>query len=319
MRVLIVGYGSMGKRHASNAAALGHAVYVYDASPSAYDDAEHAWTATPDEAIATEPDAVVIATPATEHAFDFGWLSSNCPDAAFLVEKPLDVDLGNAEMWEGWKGATACVGYNWRFVPRIATMRVASDVSVEALGDMARADEVRLSLTTRTDMRRWPGAYYGGLLLECSHDIDLALWLVNADRRSSFRAERSEKAWHLTMESEAGDRAEIEIVDESPVQQREVELHTTFTAATALIDLDTAEGLELVEASYREEMRRFLFAAERGEAVADAATFLNGLAVLQVVERAQELDGLEALRHAKGKGGDWVDCSCKDCRRKRGD
>lgn len=160
MRVLVVGYGSMGRRHAANALALGHEVGVHDtdnerrsqALSSGYVSANDRWLA--------GVDAVVVATPASQHAQAMrDWWAT-----PMLVEKPLAASAAEIEALV-CQPSDVFVGYNWRWHPE-----VVSAVAANPLPDS-------IELWCHTRMTDWPGRGYADPLLECSHEIDtLCRW-----------------------------------------------------------------------------------------------------------------------------------------------
>lgn len=159
MRVQIIGYGSAGRRHAANARALKHDVYVDDT------DVERRFRAYQDGMAINplvKPDAVVIATPAHTHAAIAQELLRVGYAGPLFVEKPLDVAMEN-QIWATWPHPTTMVGYNLRWQPQARAMIDAT----------YPAEHLRFILMC--DMATWPGREYGPFLLECSHEIDLAI------------------------------------------------------------------------------------------------------------------------------------------------
>lgn len=159
MIVKVIGYGSMGHRHARHAQALGHRVIVWD------DNLDRRLLAGCD-GYSTNPllpaDAVVIATPAHTHALVAQELYASGYHGPLFVEKPLALDC-TAAIWGAWPHPTTMVGYNLRWHRGARAM----------LEELQPAEELDFRLMC--DMRTWPGADYAGFLLECSHEVDLAL------------------------------------------------------------------------------------------------------------------------------------------------
>jgi len=189
MKFLVVGVGSIGRRHASNLRALQvGSVSVTDCDRARLDDVarELEVRAVPhlDAGLDAGPDVVVVCTPTRLHvemaraAVDAG--------AHVLVEKPVATTLdgveGLAEAAER-RGRRIFVGCNMRFHPGVTTLRRA--VAAGAVG-RARAYYARFSHWLPN--QRPPGQDYretcsarraegGGVILDGVHEFDYLRWL----------------------------------------------------------------------------------------------------------------------------------------------
>lgn len=161
MKVLVLGYGSMGRRHARHARELGHDVAVYD--PEVRQD-EFAQFVSMAEAGLWHAEAAVVASPARTH------VSAAWPficDIPVLIEKPL---APARSAWrEGRYHSCAAVGYNLRFNAGVKALHEA----LRRFGPVTTA-----ALRVRCDKSSWPGAGYEDMLLEASHELDLATFLL---------------------------------------------------------------------------------------------------------------------------------------------
>lgn len=205
MKLLVVGYGSMGKRHADRAFEMGHAVHVHDVeAPGEVPRDEtvrkyHVGHFGPDVEYAplfAWAEAVVIATPVATHfallrqAWDAG--------LPVLVEKPVAESV--SAVLSGLDGALrrpdaplAIVGYNLRFHRGLLHARDHG---------IPRAGAPRLArFEVSCDMSTWPGTY-ADALLECSHEIDIALWLLGP--ATLHGAAQSGGAWELLLRHASG-------------------------------------------------------------------------------------------------------------------
>jgi predicted dehydrogenase len=168
MRLAIIGLGSIGMRHLKNALALGCDVGVsdLDLEREAEVVAAHPTTHACSYYFApNDYDAAIIATPYDWH-LSVASMFIQCRVPVF-VEKP----LGSLDQIEDWRrlvqesqGLVTQVGYQCRFHPSAIDMK-------------SRGPAWRGEFECAVDMRSWPGKAYGPLLLEASHDMDLALWL----------------------------------------------------------------------------------------------------------------------------------------------
>lgn len=187
MKFLIVGYGSIGRRHLRNLRELGQNDLILLRS--------HRSTLPEDEiasipvetdiqaALAHKPDGVVIANPSALH------LSVAIPAAragcAIMVEKPLSDDLsGVNELRQALKdgGGRLLMGFQYRFHPGLIKaselMRsgaIGKPISFRAewgeyLPGWHPWEDYRQSYSARADLG-------GGVLLTLSHPLDYLRWM----------------------------------------------------------------------------------------------------------------------------------------------
>lgn len=191
MRGLIVGYGSIGRRHASNLRALhpDAEVIVWRRPTRAETPGPgERWVFSLEEAVSMQPDFAVICTPAHLHVEQaVGLVSHGIP---VLVEKPLSSALDRVdELIEASRsrGLPLMVAYNLRF-----------DASLRRLRDAVQEGRVGRILAVRAEVGQYlpdwrPDADYrlgptasraagGGVLLELSHEMDYVRWLFGEIR-----------------------------------------------------------------------------------------------------------------------------------------
>lgn len=186
-RLLIVGSGSIGQRHArlSQEALPGATIaMVRRPTSSAPIDAPVAKTfASVADAISFAPQAAVIAGPATHHVDAATTLAK--AGAHLLVEKPISHTadrVGELIHVCRSRGRVLMVGYNLRFLPALRRFRdlilegrVGRVLSVRAevgqyLPTWRPSSDYRQTVSARSDLG-------GGVLLELSHEIDYLRWL----------------------------------------------------------------------------------------------------------------------------------------------
>jgi predicted dehydrogenase len=187
MRVAILGCGSIGGRHARNVVSLGHddvQVYDVDATRARALAAELSVTAatTLDDLWAWRPTVAIIATPSFQHVPLAREAAQRGCD--LFVEKPLGNTIdGIAELLTEARARrlVTLVGCNMRFHPGPAAVKRLLDE--RAIGEVLAA-----RLQTGSYLPSWrPGQDYrrgysvseeqgGGAILDCIHEIDLALW-----------------------------------------------------------------------------------------------------------------------------------------------
>lgn len=285
MNILVVGYGSAGKRHAANVRALGHESIVTDREngPILAATTDGFQTSIPDDGI----DAAVIATPASEHGFNLRQIARIFPTARVLVEKPLGLAAHAFDGIPASVTARVSVAYNWRRhqLVRGLVAKVKADGLVWAPSVAA--------FWCRCDMRAWPGKTYADALLEMSHEIDLALALCGpATLLDAVNDGRG--AWTLALQHESGTRSEVAIDGTSPVRERGCGVQ--IGDATAGYTVDYADPMEdtCIAASYRETLRAFL--EDDGDTFHGLATFEDGLAVLRLCDEARKIAHFSRVR-----------------------
>lgn len=179
--VVVIGAGSIGRRHARNLAVLGAKVDVMDPQADRADDVEGA-TATPFDLDALGAyEGVVIASPTifhreqVEHTARLG--------VPMLVEKPLAMSKTDADALTGHE---VMVGYNLRFHEpirvlrrltaegRAGTIRGARFWFGSFLPDWRPDADYRTGYSARADLG-------GGVLLDAIHELDLAVWWFGPD------------------------------------------------------------------------------------------------------------------------------------------
>lgn len=179
MRVLVIGYGSIGVRHLEILKEMGFEVSVLTKQKGL---PERTFHSLKDALSFNLPEYVIIANKTCEHYFTLNNLAEIGFEGAVLVEKPLFHEICVLPQHQ-FKGAW--VGYNLRFHPLIQKLRriikkePAISVQVIAgqyLPHWRPATDYRLSYSAR----RQEG---GGVLRDLSHELDYVTWLFGPWRR----------------------------------------------------------------------------------------------------------------------------------------
>ena len=185
-RILIVGLGSIGKRHLRLARQLmpDADIRVLRHQPcAAIPENANGCFSTLDDAIKFAPEIAVIASPATFHLDVATALAKVGVD--LLVEKPLSADIdGVLQLLEicSEQNVVLLTGYNLRYSPSLQRFR--SMLNMEMIG---RVLSVRCEIGQYLPSWR-PGVDYrqgvsarrelgGGALLELSHELDYLCWI----------------------------------------------------------------------------------------------------------------------------------------------
>lgn len=207
VNALVIGYGSIGKRHADLLSGMGHCVAVVTHqsglnSVRCFDDTSRA--------LATwRPDYVVIASRTSEHWQMLKLLIDECFRGRVLVEKPL-FDRPLSLPIHGF--SLIAVAYNLRCHPLLRKLKNLVDASERVatatiyvgsyLPDWRPDGDYRLSYSAVKEQG-------GGVLRDLSHEIDYSSWIFGRWRRLTAAGGRlgdleinSDDAYTLLMETE---------------------------------------------------------------------------------------------------------------------
>ena len=186
---LVLGVGSIGRRHCANLRALGvELIDVFDPVPERCRAVveELGAVAHPrlEDALAAGPDVVLVCTPPIFHVEQaLAALEAGCH---IFLEKPLSHDLERVDELEARAQArrrVVHVGYNLRFHPGLRILKRLLDEgtlgrplwvqaeSAQYLPDWRPAQDYRTNYTARRNLG-------GGILLDGSHEIDYLTWLL---------------------------------------------------------------------------------------------------------------------------------------------
>ena len=201
-RIVIVGTGSAGRRHAQNLTRLGAAVLCYDPRPDRLAQAGQdiprlaqtieSW----EHARETECDGVVIASPPSAHVEQaLTFVERNIP---VLLEKPIAPDLASALRLEDAvraSGTPVLLGYTYRWWPPLMELR--RRLREGALGAVRHARFIMSAhLADWHPWERYQDFFMasqqlgGGALLDESHFLDLMLWCFGMPEAITGRVER---------------------------------------------------------------------------------------------------------------------------------
>jgi predicted dehydrogenase len=175
MRALVIGFGSIGARHAGVLEELGATVSAVSRRGAAGGRPVYR---TLIEALAAGPfDYAVVADETARHHETLAALAAHGFAGRVLVEKPL---FATPESLPAYGFRSAGMGYNLRFHPAVIALREAlagrkihmADFHVgQWLGDWRPARETATTYSASRD-----GG--GGALRDLSHELDLATWLL---------------------------------------------------------------------------------------------------------------------------------------------
>ncbi|MFA6316416.1 MAG: Gfo/Idh/MocA family oxidoreductase [Elusimicrobiota bacterium] len=318
MLVLVLGCGSIGRRHIGNLKKLGADVLAFDP-----DKACAAWVRkhlrvptadTLEAGLEAKPDATWVCSPPSSHArLAVSALGRRIP---CFIEKPIAHTLKDGKAIAAAVRRTrvpAFVGYQLRCEPAVQALRqriltrswgrlhfIRAQVG-QYLPDWRPRQDFRRGYTARQDLG-------GGILLDASHEIDLSLFLAGeaesvycqAGKLGGFGLDVEDTA-SLVLSHKNGAVSEVHLDMVSRAPRRTLEL--SFERATVVLDW-LAETLAVYSASsrtwrktrlkthysehYRIEARSFLAAVRRPPRTAGFLEADSALETLAVVEAAKK-------------------------------
>jgi predicted dehydrogenase len=189
IHALVLGVGSIGRRHCANLCALGvELIDVFDPAPErcrpVVEELGAVAHARFEDALAAGPDVVLVCTPPVLHVEQaIAALEAGCH---VFVEKPLSHSLERVAELEALareRRRVVQVGYNLRFHPGLRILkRLLEDgtlgrplwveaESAQYLPDWRPWQDYRASYTARRCLG-------GGILLDGSHEVDYLTWLL---------------------------------------------------------------------------------------------------------------------------------------------
>ena len=292
MKIAIFGGGSIGTRHARNAQALGCAVVTFDPDPSrGYPMNEASIRRQLYGRLGVG--AVLICTPLATHRTVAEELLAVGYKGPLFVEKVIDV-TSDSPVFRNWPHPVTMVGYNLRKHPAIQAMR-----------DMLRSelcgDPIHARFYTGSSIRTWHGAAYADALAECSHEIDLALYLLGPARCVAAQSAQRAGLWELLLRHDSGALSSVHLNYVQQDYYRAAHITTnlgtlgytwdggdTFEAVTSFsIGVKRSERAFDIEDTYLAELSEFLAAVR--EQRASAVPFEHGLAVVAIIDQARRL------------------------------
>ena len=217
LRALIVGLGSMGRRHLANLRLIEPAAHItiwhqrskrqgVAEAPSPADCVVYNL----EDALDTKPDAALITNPASLH-IETG-LALAREGVHLFIEKPLSNTLDGVDelldLCRQWS-LVLTVGYNFRFYRPLQVMRQALQEGRIGCIIALRAEAGQYLPDWRPGSDYWQGVSArrnlgGGAVLELSHELDYVRWLVGEVKTVSAQV------GHLSdLEIDVEDTAEI--------------------------------------------------------------------------------------------------------------
>lgn len=292
MNALVIGYGSIGSRHARILSELGCRTSVVSSRPVQVD----TLFTNIGEAFRSElPDYVVVASETSRHAEDLVTLAGCEFKGTLLVEKPLFHEF--PENLPSISASTF-VAYNLRFHPLVSRLRELLEHET-ILTIQAYVGQYLPLWRPGRDYRSVYSASQnagGGVLRDLSHELDLLNWLLGGWRKMGALGGRyssleisSDDSFAILMSTKHCPIVSLQLNYLDRVGKRHILVNTDdhtfeadFTTGQLLIDGKAEEYKVDRDHTYREMHRELL-----GGVTNTACTFAEGLEVVKMITAAE--------------------------------
>ncbi len=240
MKALVVGYGSIGKRHVRLLKELGCKVGVVSRRPIEY---SPCFPNVVEALINWQPNYVVIASRTSDHYETIKILIKNNFNGLVLVEKPLfDRNIPIPDN----KFSLSAVAYNLRFHPLLQKIKKILDNNTsKVINVTVYVGSYLPDWRPQTDYRNSYSAHRqagGGVLRDLSHELDYVLWLFGSWRRLTAKGGKfssleidSDDVYSILMETECCPLVSIHMNYLDRIPRREIFVNTN--TQTVHIDL----------------------------------------------------------------------------------
>jgi predicted dehydrogenase len=188
MKILVIGTGSIGRRHMTNLQALGHEVHAYSERlvrgvVHALPEQVQAVTSL-DHMGAAQFDAAIISNRTDQHITSAMAALEFCN--ALYIEKPLSANLAGLDYFQNLcadRGSAIELGFMMRYHPNLQWIKnyLQSGLLGEVMHARASVGQWLPDWRPSTDHRQGFGAFYrygGGVTMELIHELDLVTWLL---------------------------------------------------------------------------------------------------------------------------------------------
>lgn len=297
LNVLVVGFGSIGQRHARNFANRGHKVSIVSqhvATESNYPVVRRIQDLSSEEFF--EFDLVLVCNKTTDHFTSLEQIADLGFKGSVLVEKPLFDRLYRRVIWPF---RSIGVLYNLRFHPLVQRLKSALQAK-EIVSVQAYVGQYLPEWRPGADYRQSYSASRkegGGALRDLSHEIDYLLWLCgkpihltgHGGHFSSLEID-SDDCFSLLMETERCPQVGLNVNYLDRIVQRHVTVHTdheTYKADFINQTFQVNDQIQTYQLDGNFTYEAVVDAAESGNAES-FCSLEEALKVIQVVELAEQ-------------------------------
>ncbi len=305
MKALVVGYGSIGQRHARILKELGCKTAIVSRHSDLKEDP---CFGTVETGLAEwRPEYVVVANKTSEHYGAVTKLAAGGYTGRLLVEKPV---FEKAYAFPRGPFSYAAVGYNLRFHPVVGALRSALENHAISEANL-RVGQWLPDWRPGTDYRQSSSAKKadgGGALRDLSHEIDLALLLFGPGNSLTATGGRSGKLeietedhFDITLQTDQGATAHVTLnyLDQPAKRTIEVKSDTgTFRADLIKGTLTKDDSLLVQTRVERDDTYRSQHLAMINGDTKTLCAIEDGLAVVRLIEAAERSNAAGGARES---------------------
>ena len=297
-RVLLIGYGSIGRRHAALLGAMGIRPYVLTRHPAG---ARAEFISSLDGLKGKKIDSCIICSPTNRHLKDFEQaISALGTLKRVLIEKPLEATHAKGQRISKLAkkyGIKVYVAYNLRFLRSFSlikdfvrrnldSIRIIEVVAGQDLRDWRRDRKIEETYSAHRSLG-------GGVDLDLSHEIDYLLWIFGVDFKKKFILRRkisslkidSPDIFKLVLDySTFIASVTLDYIRTSKERYLRIicdnrkSLYFDLVKGRLQIDGKTVLGKDAIKETYKKMLQAFLSARD-----SDLCSLGDGLKVLQVL------------------------------------
>ncbi len=184
MRVLIIGYGSIGKKHAEILSQINRVKEIFILTKQTFPKKFYKCK-TYKDIIKIDPDYIIVSSVTTNHYKDLKFINENLKNKVIVVEKPL---FEKNYIFKN-KRNFIYVGYNLRFHPvlkkikSIVSNRKIYSINAECFSNLINWRKDRDYKKT-SSAKKSSG---GGVILDLSHEFDYISWIFEKELIPTFK------------------------------------------------------------------------------------------------------------------------------------
>jgi predicted dehydrogenase len=294
MKSLVIGYGSIGKRHSEILKAMGHEVFLvtkqnitdfrtYDTISKALKDHDFSY--------------VVISSKTSEHEKNLKEMLDSGFSRPILVEKPLFKDTKSASKFSA--RSNIFLGYNLRFHPALQALKQSIQNEKIYTCNIYCGQYLPLWRKSRTYTQSYStkAEEGGGVLRDLSHELDYALWLfgdwvslISHGGHFSHLEGSSEDAYSVLLNTKNCSLLTLHVNYLDRIAKREIVIQTEHKTIHCDLIAGTVKIDEQVK-TYAVE-RNYTYQAMHTAALENnqgtLCNYASGLEVVSLIEKIEE-------------------------------
>lgn len=299
MRIGVIGFGSIGSRHARILRDFGHDVYVV----SARENKDFPRLSSLADLLKFHsPEYLVIASPTSRHLEDLSELSRQRFNGLILVEKPL---IHQSVPIPPLATTQVAIGYNLRFHPLTQLLKDTVNTYKHVTSAVFYAGQLLTKWRPERDYRNTSSAKRsmgGGLLRDLSHELDLASFLFGelldfdiTSNRSGLLEVDGPDSLDITATTHTCERLEIHLnyLDEPAQRTTTLIANGQTTTADFIHNIWKQDDVMTTIDVQRDDTYRAMHQALLSGDLKTCATFDDGLRIVQLIDKLEkQLDGV---------------------------